>query len=54
MAAIGNVIVVTFHYRVGVLGFLQPGFSEGMRANFGLWDQIAALQWIKVVSQFNS
>ncbi|CAG7786510.1 unnamed protein product [Allacma fusca] len=47
MAAIGNIIVISFRYRVGVLGFVQPGFSEDVRSNFGLWDQIAALQWIK-------
>lgn len=49
MAAIGNIIVISFHYRVGVLGFVRPGFSEDIRSNFGLWDQLAALQWIKVV-----
>ncbi|CAL8114294.1 unnamed protein product [Orchesella dallaii] len=47
MAGIGNVIVISFHYRVGVLGFVRPGFSDDIRSNFGLWDQLAALQWIK-------
>lgn len=50
IAAIGNIIVISFHYRVGVLGFVRPGYSDDMRSksNFGLWDQLAALQWIKV------
>lgn len=29
------------------LGFLKPGFSDHTVSNFGLLDQIAALQWIK-------
>ena len=50
VAAIGHIIVVSFRYRVGVLGFLQPGYSEDVRSNsnFGLWDVLAALQWIRV------
>jgi hypothetical protein len=48
MAAIGNIIVISVRYRTGVLGFLQPSYSEEVRANFGMWDQLAALQWIKV------
>ncbi|XP_035714842.1 neuroligin-4, X-linked-like isoform X2 [Folsomia candida] len=47
VAAIGNIIVISVRYRTGVLGFLQPSYSEDVRANFGLWDQLAALQWIK-------
>ena len=48
VAAIGNIMVIAFRYRVGVLGFVQPGFTDDTRNNFGLWDMIAALQWIKV------
>ena len=48
VAAIGNIVVISFRYRVGVLGFVQPGFTDDTRNNFGLWDMIAALQWIKV------
>jgi para-nitrobenzyl esterase len=47
-----GVIVVTINYRVGILGFLahpemtreSANHSSG---NYGLLDQIAALQWIK-------
>jgi para-nitrobenzyl esterase len=47
-----GIIVVTFGYRVGPFGFLahpeltaeSPNHSSG---NYGLLDQVAALQWIK-------
>src|ERR1700730_10180097 len=47
-----GVIVVSMNYRVGVLGFLaHPELSaeSAQRAsgNYGLFDQVAALQWIK-------
>jgi neuroligin len=48
MAVIGNLIVISVRYRTGVLGFLQPSIAENARSNFGLWDQLAALQWVKV------
>jgi para-nitrobenzyl esterase len=46
-----GMIVVTFNYRVGVFGFLahpeltaeSPRHSSG---NYGLLDQVAALQWV--------
>ncbi|NRB47717.1 MAG: carboxylesterase family protein [Saprospiraceae bacterium] len=53
-----EVVVVTFNYRLGVLGFLaHPDLSaeskEGVSGNYGLLDQIAALQWIqKNIAQF--
>lgn len=42
-------IVVTFNYRVGVLGHLaHPELDrEGGSGNYGLLDQLAALQWVK-------
>ncbi|BFZ22984.1 hypothetical protein BsWGS_26023 [Bradybaena similaris] len=39
-----DVIVVTIHYRLGLLGFLT---SENGDANNGLRDQILALKWTK-------
>lgn len=40
-----KVIVITIQYRVGAFGFLSlNGISDG---NMGLWDQIAALEWIR-------
>lgn len=47
LASYGRVIVVTLNYRLGVLGFMKPGLSDHIVSNFGLLDQIAALQWIK-------
>ena len=46
-----GVIVVTVNYRVGPLGFLaHPELtkesSQGSSGNYGLLDQIAALQWV--------
>jgi para-nitrobenzyl esterase len=48
LAALGAV-VVSFNYRLGVLGFLaHPGLdSEGPSGNYGLQDQIAALRWVR-------
>jgi para-nitrobenzyl esterase len=45
-------VVVTFNYRLGVLGFLaHPQLSrespEHVSGNYGLLDQIAALQWVR-------
>ena len=40
-----GVIVVTIAYRLGVFGFFAH--PELQQANFGLLDQIAALQWLR-------
>jgi len=41
-----GVVVVTLNYRLGRFGFFaHPGLGEG--SNWGLMDQIAALQWVK-------
>ena len=40
----GGVVLVTFNYRVGLEGF---GYVEGMPANRGLLDQVAALEWVQ-------
>lgn len=41
-----NVILVTFNYRLGILGFLCLGIKEAP-GNAGIKDQIAALKWVK-------
>ena len=46
LAAAGNVIVVTFNYRLGLFGFLNPG-DDTFPENAGLWDQRLAIQWVK-------
>lgn len=49
LAARGDVVVVTFNYRVGALGWsVLPGFSgDDAVANVGLLDQVAALRWVR-------
>ncbi len=47
-----GVVVVTFGYRVGPLGFLAASAlskesADHTSGNYGLLDQIAALQWVK-------
>ncbi|MCG8708081.1 carboxylesterase family protein [Brenneria sp. 4F2] len=45
-----NVIFVNFNYRLGVFGFLAHEAltkESGTSGNYGLYDQIAALHWIK-------
>lgn len=46
-----GVIMVTINYRVGIFGFFShPELSaegEGASGNYGIYDQIAALKWIK-------
>jgi len=44
-----GVVVVTVAYRQGVFGFLShPELAgEDAVANFGLWDLVAALQWVQ-------
>lgn len=44
LAARHEAVIVTFNYRLGVLGFLHQDQASG---NFGLQDQILALEWVK-------
>ncbi len=47
----GDVVVVTFNYRLGVFGFLHVGEAGGDdfagSGNCGIQDQVAALQWVQ-------
>ena len=51
IASADHIIVVSVNYRLGVLGFLDvPGLSGSPLAadgNYGLLDQVAALQWVR-------
>ncbi|WP_333473283.1 carboxylesterase/lipase family protein [Lolliginicoccus lacisalsi] len=51
LARDGNVVVVSFNYRLGALGFLDfSGYATSRQAfdtNLGLRDQIAALEWVR-------
>lgn len=50
LAKLGNSIVVTFNYRVGLFGFFAHPALNGKEkdyANYGLMDQQAALRWVK-------
>ena len=44
LARAGDVVVVTLNYRVGMEGF---ALLEGVPANRGLLDQVAALEWVR-------
>ncbi|KAH9387758.1 Neuroligin-4, X-linked [Tyrophagus putrescentiae] len=55
LAATGNVVVISAAYRVGVFGYLyleEGGDGDGDKedhqtGNFALYDQLAALRWVK-------
>ncbi|GAB6022684.1 hypothetical protein CHUAL_006778 [Chamberlinius hualienensis] len=40
------VVLVTFNYRLGVLGFLSTG-DESAFGNYGMMDQVMALKWVQ-------
>ena len=46
LASYADVVVVTFDYRLGGLGFLDLG-TEKEAGNQGLYDQVAAMKWVK-------
>jgi len=51
LASRGDVVLVTVNYRLGILGFLaHPDLADdsaGAAGNWGLLDQVAALQWVR-------
>lgn len=46
LAASQEVVVVTFNYRLGVLGFMATA-DNSSAGNYGLADQLAAIQWVR-------
>jgi carboxylesterase type B len=45
LAALGNIIIVTFNFRLNLFGFLSSG-DERLEGNIGLYDQALVLDWI--------
>ncbi|XP_075548779.1 acetylcholinesterase-1-like isoform X1 [Dermacentor variabilis] len=45
LAALGDIAVVTFAYRLGALGFLCTSTARDS-GNMGLYDQLAAMEWV--------
>ena len=41
-----DIVLVTFNYRLGILGFLTTGDLVAP-GNFGLKDQVLALKWVQ-------
>ena len=46
LASFGDIIVVTFNYRLGVLGFLNAN-HESSPGNAGLHDQAMVIRWVR-------
>ncbi|XP_071839928.1 cholinesterase-like isoform X1 [Apostichopus japonicus] len=46
LASVGDVILVTINYRLGVTGFLDTG-DAASPGNYGLLDQAEALRWVR-------
>ncbi|XP_038216175.1 esterase E4-like [Zerene cesonia] len=46
LVEIGNIVAVTFNYRLGVHGFLCLG-TEAAPGNSGIKDQVALLKWVQ-------
>jgi carboxylesterase type B len=46
LSLVGDVIVVTINYRLGIFGFLSSRNAQA-KGNAGLWDQILAFNWVR-------
>lgn len=46
LTAMNDIVFVSINYRLGAFGFLHLPES-GIQGNFGLWDQLLALRWVK-------
>ncbi|XP_061175048.1 acetylcholinesterase-like [Saccostrea echinata] len=46
LAGHGEIIVVTFNYRLGIYGFVAAK-DEGLEGNYGFLDQVEVLKWVK-------
>merc|ERR1711953_1356694 len=50
----GNVVLVVIQYRLGLMGFFSYKDEEKIIGNFGLYDQIFALEWVqRNIQHFN-
>ncbi|KAK0818597.1 hypothetical protein LTR75_002510 [Friedmanniomyces endolithicus] len=47
LASRGDIVVVTINYRLGDFGFLVGPNGTGLNGNYGISDQVSALQWVK-------
>lgn len=53
LAASQEVVVVTFNYRLGVLGYMATA-DNSSAGNYGLADQLIAIQWVREhIENFN-
>ncbi|VDI59568.1 Hypothetical predicted protein, partial [Mytilus galloprovincialis] len=53
LAAYGEIIVITFNYRLNDLGFYADP-SKGIKGNNGLMDQVLAMKWVnRNIKYFN-
>lgn len=49
-----GIVVVTFNYRLGPLGFLSSAAADDIQGNYGMLDMIEALKWVRNnIANFN-